>query len=66
MEFVALSTDVLNTLAKEDRCLKRMFQGVYPASSTQPEHQSQTSLHRQHGSSRGTGSTLAGHMDRRE
>ena len=31
MEFVALSTDVLNTLAKEDRCLKRMFQGVYPA-----------------------------------
>ena len=31
MEFVALSTDVLNTLSKEDRCLKRMFQGMYPA-----------------------------------
>lgn len=41
MEFVALSDTVLRTLAMEDRELRRVFQGVFPADQL-PRHPSHT------------------------
>ena len=58
MECVALSDTVLRTLAMEDRELRRVFQGVFPADSC--------SLHRQYGPCRGTRTALVSPLDREE
>ena len=69
MEIVPLSTSVLDYMAKDDRPLRRHFQGVFAIDQlpTATDRQSnKTCLHRQYRSDQRTGSTRVSDVDQKQ